>query len=66
MSRQISVGSPDELAPGQRKLALVDGRSIALFNIAGKIHAIDNPCLRKGASLARDQQVRCVRGSMTL
>src|ERR1700758_56177 len=33
MSRQIPVGVVDELAPGQRKLAFVDGRGIVLFNI---------------------------------
>jgi len=41
-SDQPAVGTVDELAPGQRKLAFVDGRSIVLFNIDGTIHAIDN------------------------
>jgi 3-phenylpropionate/trans-cinnamate dioxygenase ferredoxin subunit len=52
MSRQIPVGTVDELAPGQRKLAFVDGRSIVLFNIGGTIRAIDNSCPHNGASLA--------------
>ena len=52
MSRQVPVGSVDELAPGQRKLVFIDGRSIVLFNIGGTLHAIDNSCPHNGASLA--------------
>ncbi|AMO22708.1 Rieske 2Fe-2S domain-containing protein [Ramlibacter solisilvae] len=48
----VPVGSTDELAPGQRKLAFIDGRSIVLFNIDGQLHAIDNSCPHNGASLA--------------
>ncbi len=51
-AKQVTVARTDELAPGQRKLAFVDGRSIALFNIDGTIHAIDNSCPHNGASLA--------------
>ncbi|MGF6851760.1 Rieske (2Fe-2S) protein [Paraburkholderia sp. CI3] len=60
MSRQISVGTVDELAPGQRKLAFIDGRSIVLFNIAGAIHAIDNSCSHNGALLASGQLEGCM------
>lgn len=60
MSRQIPVGAVDELAPGQRKLAFVDGRSIVLFNIAGTVHAIDNACPHNGASLASGRLDGCV------
>jgi 3-phenylpropionate/trans-cinnamate dioxygenase ferredoxin subunit len=52
MSRQVSVGSADELLPGGRKLAFAEGRSIVLFNIGGTVHAIDNSCPHNGASLA--------------
>jgi 3-phenylpropionate/trans-cinnamate dioxygenase ferredoxin subunit len=51
-SRRIAVGSIDELAPGRRKLAFIDGRSICLFNVDGKLHALDNSCPHNGASLA--------------
>lgn len=60
MSREIEVAKVDELAPGQRKLAFVDGRSIVLFNIAGTIHAIENSCPHNGASLANGQLDGCV------
>ncbi|SIT49583.1 Rieske (2Fe-2S) domain protein [Paraburkholderia piptadeniae] len=52
MSHRIDAGSVDELAPGQRKLKFINGRSIVLFNIEGTIHAVDNACPHNGASLA--------------
>ncbi|MCO5401608.1 Rieske (2Fe-2S) protein [Ralstonia soli] len=52
MPRQIPVARADEIAPGHRKLAFIDGRSIVLFNIGGTLHAIDNTCPHQGASLA--------------
>ena len=55
MSRQITVGLADELAPGQRKLAFVDGRSVVFFNIDGEFFAIENSCPHNGASLASGQ-----------
>lgn len=59
-SRQIPVGMSDELAPGQRKLAFIDGRSMVLFNIEGTIHAIDNSCPHNGASLASGELEGCL------
>ncbi|QCP54840.1 Rieske 2Fe-2S domain-containing protein [Trinickia violacea] len=52
MPRRIPVVSDDELAPGQRKLAFVEGRGIVLFNVGGAICAIENACPHNGASLA--------------
>ncbi|SOE54517.1 Ferredoxin subunit of nitrite reductase or a ring-hydroxylating dioxygenase [Burkholderia sp. OK233] len=60
MSRHIPVGAVDELAPGQRKLVFIDGRSIVLFNIAGTIHAIDDSCPHNGASVASGQIEGCM------
>ena len=59
-SDPIPAGVVDELAPGQRKLIFVDGRTIVLFNIDGTIHAIDNACPHNGASLASGQLDGCV------
>jgi 3-phenylpropionate/trans-cinnamate dioxygenase ferredoxin subunit len=50
--RQICAGPADELAPGNRKLLFVNGRSIVLLNIEGTLHAIDNACPHNGASIA--------------
>lgn len=60
MSQEIAVCLADELQPGQRRLAFIDGRSIVLFNIDGTIHAIDNSCPHNGASLASGQLEGCV------
>ncbi|MFM0596578.1 Rieske (2Fe-2S) protein [Paraburkholderia dilworthii] len=60
MSREIPVGTVDELAPGQRKLAFVEGRCIVLFNIDGTLHAIDDACPHNGASLASGRLEGCV------
>jgi 3-phenylpropionate/trans-cinnamate dioxygenase ferredoxin component len=60
MSRNVPVAAVDEIAPGQRKLAFVDGRCIVLFNIAGAIHAIDDSCPHGGASLASGQLDGCM------
>ncbi|MGA7815855.1 Rieske (2Fe-2S) protein [Caballeronia sp.] len=55
MSRQILVGSADEITRGQRKLVFVDCRSVVLFNIDGEFHAVENSCPHNGASLAGGQ-----------
>jgi 3-phenylpropionate/trans-cinnamate dioxygenase ferredoxin component len=60
MSRDVPVAAVDEIAPGQRKLAFVDGRCIVLFNVAGAIHAIDDSCPHAGASLASGQLDGCM------
>ncbi|NUX53073.1 Rieske (2Fe-2S) protein [Paraburkholderia youngii] len=60
MSRRIVVGGAGELAPGHRKLAFIDGRSIVLFNIAGTLHAIDNTCPHNGAALSSGQLEGCM------
>ena len=60
MTREVLVGTADELAPGQRKLVFVDGRSIVLFNIEGQMHAIDNSCPHNGASLASGTLEGCM------
>ncbi len=60
MTREVPVGMADELAPGQRKLVFVDGRSIVVFNIDGQMHAVDNSCPHNGASLASGPLEGCM------
>ncbi|WP_321937721.1 Rieske (2Fe-2S) protein [Paraburkholderia sp. J8-2] len=60
MTHQVVVGLAGDPAPGERKLAFVDGRSIVLINVDGTIHAIDNSCPHSGASLASGQLEGCV------
>ncbi|SCK37539.1 3-phenylpropionate/trans-cinnamate dioxygenase ferredoxin subunit [Variovorax sp. HW608] len=50
--REILVARTEDLPPGGRKLAFIDGRSLVVFNIDGEFHAIDNECPHQGASVA--------------
>ena len=47
----IKIGLASEVAPGQGKTVDVEGKSIALFNVGGKFHAIDNACTHVGGAL---------------
>ncbi len=50
----IRVGSPADLPPGEsRAIKIGEGRSIALFNVDGRIHATDNQCPHMGFPLTR-------------
>ena len=65
MSEFVKVADRSELPPGGKKLVEVDGRAIALFNVGGRFHAIDDVCTHDGGPLAegefRDCEVRCPR-----
>lgn len=43
----------DELAPGQRKIVEIAGRSIGVFNVGNEYFAVRNRCPHKGAPLCR-------------
>lgn len=45
------VGAASEVAPGERKVVEVAGRSIGVFNVAGSFHALGNACPHKGGPL---------------
>ena len=47
MARLIKVAQTEQLSSGKRKLCTVEGRRIALFNLRGTIHAIDNHCTHR-------------------
>jgi 3-phenylpropionate/trans-cinnamate dioxygenase ferredoxin component len=52
MAHDVVIGAVESLAEGQRKLVFAGTRSVVVFNIAGRIHAIENSCPHNGASLA--------------
>jgi 3-phenylpropionate/trans-cinnamate dioxygenase ferredoxin subunit len=52
MSEWVDVASVDELAAGQWRLVDVDGTRIAVFNIDGAYHAIEDLCTHDGGDLA--------------
>ena len=47
----VTVAREGEIAPGSARQVTVDGRWIALFNVAGVYHAVDNLCLHRGGPL---------------
>jgi nitrite reductase/ring-hydroxylating ferredoxin subunit len=51
MSRLVKVAETKDVAPGTGKVVEAGGRSIALFNVAGTFHAIDNTCTHEGGPL---------------
>lgn len=56
MSSHI-VAKVDEIAPGERKIVDVAGRSIGVFNVNGEFFALRNRCPHQGGPLCRGQQL---------
>jgi 3-phenylpropionate/trans-cinnamate dioxygenase ferredoxin subunit len=65
MSEFVKVTNRSELPPGGKLLAEIDGRSIAVFNVGGQYHAIDDLCTHDGGPLAegelQDAEIQCPR-----
>lgn len=61
--KRTKVAELDQLPFGARKLCSVEDRRIALFNLDGTIHAIDNHCTHRdgpvGAGELRDAVITC-------
>ena len=55
MPEFVKVATTDEIPPGQAKLVEAGGKEIALFNIAGAFHAIDNNCTHVGGPLCEGE-----------
>jgi 3-phenylpropionate/trans-cinnamate dioxygenase ferredoxin subunit len=59
MSEFIKVAVRTDLPAGGKKLAEVDGRAIAVFNVDGTIYAIDDVCTHDGGPLAEGELSGC-------
>ena len=55
MPKLVKVAEAKEVAPGTGKVVGAEGRSIALFNVAGAFHAIDNTCNHQGGPLGEGE-----------
>jgi 3-phenylpropionate/trans-cinnamate dioxygenase ferredoxin subunit len=51
MADWVTVARADELAPGQWKIVDVDGAQVAVFNLDGQYHAIEDVCTHDGGQL---------------
>jgi len=49
------VAGADEIAPGERKIVTVAGRSIGVFNVGGEFFALRNRCPHQGGKLCEGQ-----------
>ena len=52
MSESFKVLCAADLPEGQARVVEVNGRSIAVYNAGGTIHAIDSICAHRGGPLA--------------
>jgi NAD(P)H-dependent nitrite reductase small subunit len=52
MSQWIPAAKVSELKPDEAKVVNAGDREIALFNVDGKFHAVDNLCPHRGGPLA--------------
>ena len=51
MSDFISVAKTTDLPPGEGRVVEVNETPVALFNVDGEFHALDNTCLHHGGPL---------------
>ena len=51
MAEYRTVCSTDELPPGEGRLFRCDGKDVAVFNLDGRYHAMEDTCLHAGGPL---------------
>lgn len=69
MSDWVDVSPASELTPGAFRLVDLDDVLVAVFNVNGEIHAIQNVCTHDGfplvgdgnADIVNDAEIRCPR-----
>jgi nitrite reductase/ring-hydroxylating ferredoxin subunit len=60
MAEFVKVATADELSPGQCKTVQAQNTYIALFNVDGTFHAIDDTCPHQGGPLGEGFLDGCV------
>ena len=56
----VRVASTAEVKPGHAIVAEVNGKTLAVFNVDGTFHAIDNTCIHRGGPLGEGDLEGCV------
>ncbi len=51
MSEKVTVANTGDVAPGTGTVAEINGKSLAVFNVDGTFHVIDNTCVHRGGPL---------------
>jgi 3-phenylpropionate/trans-cinnamate dioxygenase ferredoxin subunit len=64
-SAWVTVARAEEIAPGEFRVLDLDGTRVAVFNIDGSYHAIEDACTHDGGDLTsgwlEDDQIICPR-----
>ena len=60
MSTFVKACPASEIASGTAKLVAVEGKELAIFNVDGTFHAIDNECPHRGGPLAEGEIEGCI------
>ncbi|HEY6085786.1 MAG TPA: Rieske (2Fe-2S) protein [Nitrospira sp.] len=55
MAEFVRVAGATDVKPGTGIVAEANGKTIALFNIDGTYHAIDNTCIHRGGPLGEGE-----------
>jgi len=55
MAEFVRVAGTGDVAPGHGIVAEANGKTLAIFNVEGTFHAIDNTCLRRGGPLGEGE-----------
>jgi nitrite reductase/ring-hydroxylating ferredoxin subunit len=53
MAEFVKVAKIGEIAPGEARAVEAEGKKIALFNVDGTYHAIDDTCTHRGGPLSK-------------
>lgn len=60
MAEFVRVAGIKEIPSGEGRMFAVGGRQVAVFNVGGEFHAIDNVCEHQGGPLAEGELDGCV------
>ena len=60
MSNLVKVAEVSDLKTGESKTVIAGARELALFNLDGQFHAIDNVCPHRGGPLGEGVLDGCV------
>lgn len=55
MGKPAKIAEKSDLNPGECKVVEVEGKTLAIFNVAGSFYAVDNTCLHRGGPLGEGE-----------
>ena len=55
MAEFVRIVGTDDVKPGHGMVADINGKSLAVFNVDGQFHVIDNTCVHRGGPLGEGE-----------